>query len=302
MSLLPMNDPMGGGFQGLLNNPMFQMGLGILGNNQGNYGSTGAALGRGMSQGLQQVQASKQFDMQNKLYQMKLKEYERDAKEREDKQKALPRLLNPEESYTTIQDVPFTSLQNVPISSTPDAVAPNFGLQRQETTTINQVPTFNEQQYTQDLVASGYGDAILKAQLEKKFGKQEPIKLGAGDILLDPTTRQPIYTAPADPQKDPDKVRQYKYAKESGFNGEFEDFLRIPQDAMMPYYMGQLGVQQANSDNAATNTFYNTGSGRAAPKKPTSSAAGVTVNVGGKTYSFPNQKAANNFKMKAGVR
>jgi hypothetical protein len=83
---------------GLLGNPYLQMGLGILANNQGNYGALGPALGRGMSQGLQNVQASKQFDQQSKLYQLKLAEAEREQKRYQDEQDAIAKAIekNPE--------------------------------------------------------------------------------------------------------------------------------------------------------------------------------------------------------------
>jgi hypothetical protein len=85
MSLLPMNNYGGG----LLSNPLFQMGLGILGNNQGNYGSTGAALGRGAMQGLQNVQESQRMKQQGDLYALQMKKYEKDAEESGRKSKAL---------------------------------------------------------------------------------------------------------------------------------------------------------------------------------------------------------------------
>src|SRR3546814_13076576 len=66
--------------EGLLGNPALQMGLGILANNQGNYGQFGPAIGRGMSQGLQQVQVSKQMDMQNKLYELTMHDLEDEQK------------------------------------------------------------------------------------------------------------------------------------------------------------------------------------------------------------------------------
>jgi len=88
--------------EGLLGNPYLQMGLGILANNQGNYGALGPALGRGMQQGLQQVQASKQFDQQNKLYQLKLAEAEREQKLHEEQQEAIRRASENNPEFTDL--------------------------------------------------------------------------------------------------------------------------------------------------------------------------------------------------------
>lgn len=111
MSLMPMGGPIWGGMgvpttvptqpnqmEGLLGNPYLQMGLGILGNNTGHYGQLGPALGKGMSQGLQQVQASRQFDQQSKLYQLKLAEAQRESEQYQARQEAIRKAAekNPE--------------------------------------------------------------------------------------------------------------------------------------------------------------------------------------------------------------
>jgi hypothetical protein len=41
-----------------------------------------------------------------------------------------------------------------------------------------------------------FGTKLAEARITKALTPKEPIKLGAGDILLDPSTMQPLYTAP----------------------------------------------------------------------------------------------------------
>jgi len=60
-------------------NPALQFGLGILANNQGNYGSFGAALGKGGLQGINNLQRAKMMQMQQMEYDQQRKERERIA-------------------------------------------------------------------------------------------------------------------------------------------------------------------------------------------------------------------------------
>jgi hypothetical protein len=79
----PMGGGMlGGGMQGLLggNNPLFNIGLGILANNYGNYGAFGPAIGRGVQQGIQQTQQATQFEQQRKQEEA-MQEYRRKQQE-----------------------------------------------------------------------------------------------------------------------------------------------------------------------------------------------------------------------------
>ena len=68
----PDNTKLGGG---LLNNPLLQIGMGILANNQGHYGAFGPALGMGMQQGMQNIRQAQQDAQNAQLYKMKIDEY-----------------------------------------------------------------------------------------------------------------------------------------------------------------------------------------------------------------------------------
>ena len=51
-----------------------------------------------------------------------------------------------------------------------------------------------------------------------------PIKLGAGDSLIDPATFKPLFTAPAKAEALPSSVREYQFAQSQGYKGTFEQF------------------------------------------------------------------------------
>jgi len=44
-----------------------------------------------------------------------------------------------------------------------------------------------------------FGAKIAEAKISKALTPKEPVKLGAGDVLLEPNTRHPLYTAPNNP-------------------------------------------------------------------------------------------------------
>jgi len=60
---------------GMLNNPALQLGLGILANNQGNYGSFGAAIGKGGLMGLSNLQRQQEALRQQKLMELRDKQF-----------------------------------------------------------------------------------------------------------------------------------------------------------------------------------------------------------------------------------
>lgn len=66
------------GWQGLLNggNPLLNIGLGILANNHGNYGSFGAAIGKGTQQGIQNNQQYNELMQQKQLQALRMKQYQ----------------------------------------------------------------------------------------------------------------------------------------------------------------------------------------------------------------------------------
>lgn len=53
-----------------------------------------------------------------------------------------------------------------------------------------------------------------------------PLKVGAGDSLLDRKTLQPLYTAPPKEAELPSAVREYEYAQRQGYRGTFDQWTK----------------------------------------------------------------------------
>lgn len=169
-------------------NPALQFGLGILANNQGNYGSFGAAIGKGGMMGLQNIQRAKMQEVLQKQQQMQMDEMQRRIKEQQDAREAQARLLSGRDGYMTEQDQPYTRTENVPMPAQEGAQAPNFGLMSQTTSGVNKVPTFDNKKYMGDLVTAGFGDDLIKNQMASQFRTVEPEYAYSDGILYDKKT------------------------------------------------------------------------------------------------------------------
>ena len=223
-----MPGEMGGQPQGLLGgafeNPLFQAGISILANNSGHYGALGPAIGGGLQQAGQNIQRQKQMAMQQKLYDMQMQEAERKLKKDQEREEALPRLLQGESAYMQNQQVPVSSFQNVPMDPQEGAVAPNFNLQRQETTTMQEKPVFDQTRYTQDLIAAGMGDELIKQRFQTQEANYDIAPDGrmydkkSGRIIEGQKFAKP------ESENLPNEVREYQFAQSQGYPGTFKDF------------------------------------------------------------------------------
>jgi hypothetical protein len=95
-----------------------------------------------------------------------------------------------------------------------------------------------------------FGAKIAEARISKYLTPKEPIKLGAGEVLLDPNTMKPTYTAPFKPeigalQKD------FEYAKTQGFPGGIKEFKTITEHTT-PYFQAVPTEQGYARFNART--------------------------------------------------
>lgn len=127
--------------QGLLGgqDPLFNIGMGILANNYGNYGAFGPALGRGFQQGMQQTQEAKRFAQQTKQDEMRQKMYElqmQEALRKQASERAYGEALN---KAFTPQQVPNMSFMdaNQQAMQSPDQQVPGYQW--------NQPPAFDRQ-------------------------------------------------------------------------------------------------------------------------------------------------------------
>ncbi|MFA6040279.1 MAG: hypothetical protein WC733_02130 [Methylophilus sp.] len=97
----------------------------------------------------------------------------------------------------------------------------------------------------------------------------------------------------ADPTPD---IKNYEYAKRQGYKGDITDFIKIKPQAMYPIAAANLGIAQQKLGIDQAQADYSL------PKPAKSKPSGYSISAGGKTYTFPDQKSLNNFKLKAGLR
>jgi len=78
-------------------------------------------------------------------------------------------------------------------------------------------------------------------QAQRQFAFQKmnegPMKVGAEDVLLDPTTLKPIYQGAGKPTTD---MQNFEFAKNQGFKGSFTDF----KNQITPYQQAQLNFDR----------------------------------------------------------
>lgn len=123
-----------------------------------------------------------------------------------------------------------------------------------------------------------------------------PITVAPGASLLDKHTLKPIFTAPKEHELDP-KIKQFEYAQRNGYKGSFEQFVTLGPTIMAA---AAAPLREAQIGNINAENSYNLPPPRPAPA-PRSGGASVSL-PDGRVLSFPDQKAANSFKMKAGIK
>lgn len=258
-------------------NQLLQMGLGILANNQGHGGAFAPAFGGGVQQGLQQSNVYRQQQMHNNLYKMQIDKYKADlAKEK--------RLTDWQASFGKPNADLVT--QGGMVNAPQGTDAPNFGMVKQaDTVTPN--GRFDENQYLLDGVGAGAYSPMDLIKLQRgeheydfKDGVMFDKKQGTGVKLGDGK------------ELDTTDIKGYNFAKTpagGSFKGTFKQYMQIKPQAMMPYQMANL---EKDKDVAAYKL----------PPKQSSKVQSFSVTVDGQTFTFPDKKSMNNFKLKAGVR
>jgi hypothetical protein len=114
-------------------------------------------------------------------------------------------------------------------------------------------------------------------------------------FTLDPKTAIKVLYPNADKGDPTPDIKNYEYAKKQGYDGDITDFIRIKPQAMYPIAAANLGIAQQRLGLDQAESEYKL----PAKSKP---ARNFSVSAGGKTYTFPDQKSLNNFKLKAGLR
>lgn len=174
------------------------LGSGLL---QGNFGG-GLAAASQYASGMKQRQMEEQLaQMRMQEAQMKMQEMQREqALQQQMQQAARSAMITPEKANSL-------SMGPMPDGSTPPMVSPGFN--------------------PQSFLAQMYQIDPLKAvALEQTLNKKDaPIKLSAGESLVDPQTYKPVFTAPKE-QSLPAAIQEYQYAQGQGYRGTFEQWDR----------------------------------------------------------------------------
>lgn len=82
----------------------------------------------------------------------------------------------------------------------------------------------NEFLVAQQAISSGVNPALVSEWL-KRQQPQDPIKLGQGDRLINPTTFEPLVSGAPEQPKPTDDMREYEFAKSQGYPGTFQDYM-----------------------------------------------------------------------------
>lgn len=273
---------------GLLGDPIFQMGLGILAANNGRQGA-GATVGMGALQGINNSQEMQTDAQRRALYEMQVKQ----MKASQDRQK---RVDDWQTSFgkNNADTVTPGAYVNAPQGTN----APNFAM-TQEADTVTPNSRFDMNKYMLDGVSAGAYSPLDLIKLQRgdheydfKDGVMFDKKTGANAQIGDGKAN------------DTNDIKGYNFAKTpagGNFKGTFEQYLQIKPALMAQVAGGQLSVAQQNSQSNQDRTWYETGQGKPS-SQPSSAPAVFSTTVNGKTYSFKDQKSLNNFKLKAGVK
>lgn len=252
-------------FNQLAGNPLVQMGLGILANNQGHYGQFSPAFGIGASQGLvtaQQMQNAmqrqKSLDEEMKLRkdELDLNRQYRNAQMAEmqrqiDKDKRIQEWQSQYGTNNSFRDI----AENVPAPQGTEA--PNFNTVQQ----VTKKPEFNMQDWLMRGVAVG------AVPIDKILKENDPIALSSGSILIGKDGKV-VASNPAEPKDNstPD-IKNFQWAVANGYIDpkDPDAYKKFKQwGAMNPVALANLGIAQGGLALRERETDYTT----PPPQKP----------------------------------
>lgn len=300
------------GWQGLLNggNPLLNIGLGILANNHGNYGSFGAAIGKGTQQGMANTQQYQQLVQQKQLQAMRMKQYQYEM-DKQTKQDASDKAYG--DSFNAAIQPPTNMANQSFQDANNNVMQGSDAVLMQGSIGGNLSPVDSSQSYSTNQTSAGGFDksALLQSVMsnpnisaDRKMALMQSMQKDKGKFSMDKgyvlnedtgaATKIQDYVDHSSASGTPD-IKNYEYAKEHGYKGTLTDYIQIKPMAMMPIATANLGINQQRLGIDQAQANYSLPQQSTAPQS-------YSVNAGGKTYSFKDQKSLNNFKLKAGVK
>lgn len=249
------------GLGGYFSNPLAIAGLTMLAANRGPNQGQAVPLGLQALQGQQrfnllQQQAEEEKKQRDEERRLRALERARLEEARAAQERVLPEMLGLPSTYrgTTTQTMPGMEYAT-PTGDVSSPYTAQFQTQRMPDTEV-QVPTFNREQYLQDLARSGYGAKMLEAQLarEKKspFGQVDPSKYTPASLAEFEKTGNWEVLDPIDkPNKPTAFIQNYEYARDAGYRGTPEDWQKLnvitQQQFLQPYRDIETQLQQQES-------------------------------------------------------
>lgn len=243
------------------NNPYLLAGLTMLAANRGPNQAQAIPLGLQALQGQQranlwQQQMEEEKKQRDEERRLRALERARLEEARAAQERVLPEMLGLPSTYrgTVTQTMPGMEYAT-PTGDVSSPYTAQFQTQRMPDTEV-QVPTFNREQYLQDLARSGYGAKMLEAQLarEKKspFGQVDPSKYTPSSLAEFEKTGNWEVLDPIDkPNKPTAFIQNYEYARDAGYRGTPEDWQKLnvitQQQFLQPYRDIETQLQQQES-------------------------------------------------------
>lgn len=197
------------GMQGILggSNPLFNIGMSILANNQGHYGAFGPAVGSGAMQGIQNTQQARQMAQRKQLIDMQIAEQQRKQAADKAYSEALSNSIKP---ASQVPNMSFMDANNQVMqgqglldTNPTDVTNPQSLPQKPQSDYqwVPTAPTFDRQAMLNSVLSNPNISGEQKFATFQALQKDNsPIKVGKGETLLNPTTYQPVYTAPNEPK------------------------------------------------------------------------------------------------------
>ena len=137
-----------------------------------------------------------------------------------------------------------THQEDVPLDTTQTGGSPGMW----ETQTVK--PDINTTIALMNKYDPNFGAKIAETSISKALTPKEAIKMSAGEILLDPNTNQPLYTAP--PKNEPGTLQKdFEYAKSQGYPGSIQDWKKVSEHTT-PYFQAVPTEQGYARFNART--------------------------------------------------
>lgn len=247
------------GLLDMFDNGDAQLGLGLLA--AAAPRSDGAGFGTRLLEGVNHAQSWKQQQKKNKLMDLQQQEAEiklAEAQRAADIQKwtleNAPKFFRPS---VPAQPAQFQDVPQVPQAA--PAIANPMGIDPAQTRQLPPVQQLvspavqaSPASFDQRGFIESYAQKDPLGALQYLTKDNAPIKLGAGDVLLDKNTYKPLFTAPAKPEKDDSKITQYEYAQKNGYKGTFEQFVTLGPALMAaaaaPMRNAQIAGMEAEND------------------------------------------------------